>query len=366
MATYIELTKDDFEEGIFKKYDLGAEPYESHRSQEYQYLLKTSHPIVKIMVYSSVDKRTNKTRGVGEDAIRLVLWNSRDDRPLGKGKRVYRVTSKESIAQRIMAGILLFMNDAPNVSIIDWEYVRAVIKETIRISSNPSFAENLLTGLDKYKSLTDKQLEYVLGETSPKGYPTFEAKIKSKGWVYDPTYVEEEREPGADEDEDELPAKVREAPQEAGKLEDSGTITGRYAMEKSNIEEIEKNGNGREDREEEDRQNHPSKYDDIVLISDTPGMTLIPTTGYPYKFEKFNPVQSLVYPFRGEDCNLVVGANTSAGKTITAELLMEEVLRGGKRVLYCSPLRSLTNEKYEDWKIRFPQYHITILTGITF
>ena len=343
MATeYIELTKEDFEEGIFKKYDLGAEPYENNRSQEYQYLLKTSHPIIKIMVYSSVDKRTNKTRGVGEDAIRLVLWNSRDDRPLGKGKRIYRVTSNDSIAQRIIAGILLFMNDAPNVSIIDWGYVKSVLKETVRISSNPTFAENLLTGLEKYKSLTDGQLAYVLGEISPKGYQTMEAKILSKGWVYDPTFIEVEeeiREPGADENEDETPIKVCDAPVE--------------------------NGNGGELTVIGDRQNQPSKYDNITVVSDTPGMELIPTTGYPYKFEKFNPVQSLVYPFRGDDCNISVGANTSSGKTILAEIIMEECLLGNMKVLYTSPLKSLSAEKFEDWKIRFPDKKILMLTGDT-
>ena len=152
MAEYVELTKEDFEEGIFKKYDLGSEPYENPRSQEYQYLLKTSHPIVKIMVYSSVDKRTNRTRGVGEDAIRLVLWNSKDNRPLGKGKRVYRVTSKESIATRIIHAIANFLETAPSISLTDWDYVREVLKETERTSSNSSFASNLLEGLNKFKS----------------------------------------------------------------------------------------------------------------------------------------------------------------------------------------------------------------------
>ena len=123
MSNFIQLSREDFEKDIFATYDLGAEPYENPRSQEYQYLLKTSHPIVKIMVYSSVDKRTNKTRDVGEDAIRILLWNSKDDRPLGKGKRIYRVTSKESIATRIIQNIANFLETAPNVSIIDWDYV---------------------------------------------------------------------------------------------------------------------------------------------------------------------------------------------------------------------------------------------------
>jgi len=34
-----------------------------------------------------------------------------------------------------------------------------------------------------------------------------------------------------------------------------------------------------------------------------------------------------------------------------------------KKIIYLSPLRALTNEKYEDWKIRFPNKKIVIMTG---
>ena len=334
MAEYVELTKEEFED-IFKEYSLGYEEYENTRSQEYQYLVETTNHLVKIMVYSSVDKRTNVTRGVGEDAIRLVLWNGQDDRPLSKGKRVFRVTSKESVALRIASVIKKLLEEAIFVSIIDWDYVRAVLNKTAEANSTyASFPLSLLEGLDKYGRLTDGQLSYVLGEKNPKENLTMEERLKRSGWVYDPSFAEEPtREPGEDEEE----LERCDAPQ---KVEDR----------------VEAILGG-------DKQKQVGKYPGINVISDTPEMDLVPTEGYPYKFPKFNPVQSLVYPFKESDCNMIIGANTSSGKTICAELFMEETLRAGKRVIYLSPLKSLTQEKYDDWKTRFGRYTITILTG---
>lgn len=93
---------------------------------------------------------------------------------------------------------------------------------------------------------------------------------------------------------------------------------------------------------------------------------LLPTADYKYHkypFEMFNPVQSLVLPLSGRDCNIVVGANTSAGKTICAEIVMDPVLALGKKVIYMSPLKALTQEKFTEWGRRFPNKKIMIMTG---
>ena len=365
MAEYVELTKEDFEEGIFKEYGIEYEGYENPRSQEYQYLVETAHPLIKIMVYSSVDKRTNVTRGVGEDAVRLVLWNHKENRPLSKGKRVYRVTSKDSVALRIATAIANFMKEAPDISITDWDYVKAVLMKTIDNNPNyASFPESLLENLEQYRGLTDGQLAYVIGETNPKGKPTMEAWLKRSGWAYDPSFDPSFLEVSSPVPPSEpMPPSTSASPSPgSGSIspsrepgEDEEELEGCDAPVKSEV--IEK------DREGGEEQKQVGKYPGICVISDTPGMALVPTDGYPYKFPTFNPVQSLVYPFRKSDCNLVIGANTSSGKTICAELFMEETLKMGKRVIYLSPLKSLTQEKYDDWKTRFNRYKITILTG---
>src|SRR3990172_1846493 len=361
MAEYVELTKEDFEEGIFKEYGIEYEGYENPRSQEYQYLLETAHPLIKIMVYSSVDKRTNVTRGVGEDAVRLVLWDTKENRPLSKGKRVYRVTSKDSVALRIATAIANFMKEAPDISIIDWEYVKAVLMKTIDNNPNyASFPESLLESVEQYGRLTDGQLAYVIGKMNPKGKPTMETWLKRSGWTYDPSFLEVSSPVPTSEP---IPPSTSVSPSPGSGSISPSREPGEDEEEMEPCDAPAKPEKVAEGRGGEKSQKQVGKYPGSFVISETPGMTLVPTEGYPYKFPTFNPVQSLVYPFRESDCNLVIGANTSSGKTICAELFMEETLKMGKRVIYLSPLKSLTQEKYDDWKARFNRYKITILTG---
>jgi helicase len=62
---------------------------------------------------------------------------------------------------------------------------------------------------------------------------------------------------------------------------------------------------------------------------------------------KYNPLQLETAKYVNEDCNLVVLAPTSSGKTIVAEQIFNST-RG--RCLYLCPFKSLTNEKLLDWK----------------
>ena len=100
--------------------------------------------------------------------------------------------------------------------------------------------------------------------------------------------------------------------------------------------------------------------------SEAGGKNLISTSEYPhyiYPFEHFNPVQSLVYHKKDNPNNMIIAANTSAGKTIAAELLIDSTLQKKQRVIYLSPLKALTEEKYSEWQKRYPGETITIMTG---
>lgn len=97
---------------------------------------------------------------------------------------------------------------------------------------------------------------------------------------------------------------------------------------------------------------------------------LVETSKYPYAkfpFEKFNPVQSRIYEIFNEDCNLVVAAKTSAGKTICSEILMaQEIRERGGKAMYLAPLKALAKEKIDDWtdeKHHFSDLKLAICTG---
>lgn len=89
----------------------------------------------------------------------------------------------------------------------------------------------------------------------------------------------------------------------------------------------------------------------LIKLSDQ--INLVSTSDFrhgKYPFEKFNQVQSRVFEICENNCNCVIAAPTSVGKTVCAELFMshEVRVRGGKAI-YLAPLRALAKEKIDDW-----------------
>ncbi len=98
---------------------------------------------------------------------------------------------------------------------------------------------------------------------------------------------------------------------------------------------------------------------------------LVPTKRFPkyakFPFEEFNPVQSRIFEFYNEDCNAIIAAATSAGKTVCAEMIIANEIRerGGKAV-YLAPLKALAKEKIDDWtdeNHHFYDLNLSICTG---
>jgi len=106
----------------------------------------------------------------------------------------------------------------------------------------------------------------------------------------------------------------------------------------------------------------------LIKVSDQ--TNLVETSRFPhgkYPFEYFNQVQSRVFEIYDKNCNCVIAAPTSVGKTICAEMFMshEARVRGGKAI-YLAPLRALAKEKIDDWlseKSLFSDLKISICTG---
>ena len=61
--------------------------------------------------------------------------------------------------------------------------------------------------------------------------------------------------------------------------------------------------------------------------------------------------------------HVLVTAHTGSGKTLPAEFAIDYFCSRGKRVIYTSPIKALSNEKYHDFTKKFPNYSIGILTG---
>jgi ATP-dependent RNA helicase DOB1 len=79
---------------------------------------------------------------------------------------------------------------------------------------------------------------------------------------------------------------------------------------------------------------------------------------YNFKLDTFQQ-QAVDYIERGD--SVLVAAHTSAGKTAVAEYAIAKSLRDGQRVIYTSPIKALSNQKYRDMQEEFKD--VGLMTG---
>lgn len=94
------------------------------------------------------------------------------------------------------------------------------------------------------------------------------------------------------------------------------------------------------------------KTKDCELVNENPPIV------FPYKLDTFqkNAANSIE-----EGNHVLVTAHTSAGKSTVAEYAISKAFAEGKKVVYTSPIKTLSNQKYYDFKQRYDS--VGILTG---
>ncbi|KJK74415.1 hypothetical protein H634G_10322 [Metarhizium anisopliae BRIP 53293] len=76
---------------------------------------------------------------------------------------------------------------------------------------------------------------------------------------------------------------------------------------------------------------------------------------------KLDPFQSLSVASIERDESILVSAHTSAGKTVVAEYAVAQCLKRNQRVIYTSPIKALSNQKYRDFEAIFGD--VGLMTG---
>ncbi|KAG6022012.1 hypothetical protein E4U40_004927 [Claviceps sp. LM458 group G5] len=76
---------------------------------------------------------------------------------------------------------------------------------------------------------------------------------------------------------------------------------------------------------------------------------------------KLDPFQSLSVASIERDESVLVSAHTSAGKTVVAEYAIAQCLKRNQRVIYTSPIKALSNQKYRDFEAVFGD--VGLMTG---
>ena len=83
---------------------------------------------------------------------------------------------------------------------------------------------------------------------------------------------------------------------------------------------------------------------------------------HPYSFP-LDPFQEHAICAIAKDENVLVCAKTGSGKTLVGEYQIYHSLQKGKRVFYTTPIKSLSNQKFNDLKHLFPEASVGIMTG---
>jgi len=90
-------------------------------------------------------------------------------------------------------------------------------------------------------------------------------------------------------------------------------------------------------------------------------------TKYCEHFQKFNyPLHIFQkYAIEGivEGNHVLVTAPTGSGKSLPAEFALDFFHSKGKKTIYCSPIKSLSNQKFYDFSQKYPHISIGLITG---
>lgn len=84
----------------------------------------------------------------------------------------------------------------------------------------------------------------------------------------------------------------------------------------------------------------------------------VPARTWPFILDPFQKV-SIASIDRGE--SVLVSAHTSAGKTVVAEYAIAQSLKNNQRVIYTSPIKALSNQKYREFAAEFGD--VGLMTG---
>ena len=64
-----------------------------------------------------------------------------------------------------------------------------------------------------------------------------------------------------------------------------------------------------------------------------------------------------------EGNHVLVTAPTGSGKSLPAEFALDFFCEKGKKVIYCSPIKALSNQKFYDFTLKYPNISIGLITG---
>ena len=81
---------------------------------------------------------------------------------------------------------------------------------------------------------------------------------------------------------------------------------------------------------------------------------------YPYSLSDFQKyaIEAII-----EEQHVLVTAHTGSGKTLPAEFALNYFAEKGKKLIYTSPIKALSNQKYSEFCRKYPHISFGLMTG---
>jgi len=99
----------------------------------------------------------------------------------------------------------------------------------------------------------------------------------------------------------------------------------------------------------------------MVIIADNKIVPESPEFArFPYPLSPFQ--KHAIYALL-EGKSVLVTAHTGSGKTVPAEFAIQHFVEAGKKVIYCSPIKALSNQKFYEFQRKYPGVSFGLLTG---
>lgn len=173
------------------------------------------------------------------------------------------------------------------------------------------------------------------------------------------------RERESDSESDEKRVRTEESPENIAaepvvtdefEQEASREVTASSGLQASSTVNVEQDGKVKLNHQVRHQVALPPNYDYIPLSEHIPPAD--PARVYPFTLDPFqaNAIASIQ---RNE--SVLVSAHTSAGKTVVAEYAIAQSLRAKQRVIYTSPIKALSNQKYRELLAEFGD--VGLMTG---
>ena len=97
----------------------------------------------------------------------------------------------------------------------------------------------------------------------------------------------------------------------------------------------------------------------VALEAGTPAVEAVPQL-FPFPLDEFQLASLRALE---AERSVVVSAPTGSGKTVIAELAIYLGLARSGRIVYTTPLKALSNQKYQDLQRRFGRERVGLMTG---